>query len=56
MLTTHSHHFIWSTKMKTLYFSRPMGFSREGYSETDVSVNTLKELGKKDANALLFIQ
>jgi hypothetical protein len=40
----------------SLYFSRPMGFSREDYSETGVSVNTLKELRKKDAKALLFIQ
>ena len=48
---------IWSTKMKTLFISQDLwDFVEKGYFKTGVSVDTLKELWKKDAKALFFIQ
>ena len=48
---------IWSTKMKTLFISQDLwDLVEKGYSETSVSADTLKELWKKDAKALFFIQ
>jgi hypothetical protein len=43
--------------MKTLFISQDLwDLVEKGYSATGVSANTLKELQKKDAKALFFIQ
>ncbi|XP_059439044.1 ankyrin repeat-containing protein At5g02620-like isoform X2 [Corylus avellana] len=48
---------IWSIKMKTLFISQDLwDLVEKGYSEIGVSADTLKELRKKDAKALFFIQ
>jgi hypothetical protein len=43
--------------MKTLFISQnPWELIEKGYSKVGVSTDTLKELRKKDAKALFFIQ
>ncbi|GMJ02182.1 hypothetical protein HRI_003887400 [Hibiscus trionum] len=52
-----SNYDVWSTKMKTLFISQDLwDFVEKGYSEEGVAADTLKDMRKKDAKALFFIQ
>ncbi|KAK0596432.1 hypothetical protein LWI29_015641 [Acer saccharum] len=48
---------IWSTKMKTLFISQDLWeYVEEGYATEGVAADVLKDVKKKDAKALFFIQ
>lgn len=48
---------IWSSMMKTLFLSQDLWDMVEGgYIEEELTVEALREIRKKDATALLFIQ
>ncbi|KAK5772832.1 hypothetical protein PVK06_049131 [Gossypium arboreum] len=48
---------VWSTKMKTLFLSQDLwDLVENGYSEEEVAAETLKDIRKRDAKALFFIQ
>ncbi|KAL0424087.1 UNVERIFIED_CONTAM: hypothetical protein Sradi_0943500 [Sesamum radiatum] len=52
-----SNYDIWSTKMKTLFISQDLWeLVERGYGDEGATDDTLKELRKKDAKALFFIQ
>ncbi|KAG8490935.1 hypothetical protein CXB51_014723 [Gossypium anomalum] len=52
-----SNYGVWSTKMKTLFLSQDLwDLVENGYGEEEVAAETLKDIRKRDAKALFFIQ
>eukprot|EP00257_Ricinus_communis_P025840 XP_025013254.1 uncharacterized protein LOC112534966 [Ricinus communis] len=52
-----SNYDVWSTKMKTLFISQDLwDLVEKGYNDEGIMADALKDMRKKDAKALFFIQ